>query len=167
MNKEYLKGLVDKGCSQYEIAHLEGKSQSTIQYWLKKFGFKTRRSTRYHECQFCGKSLDKGHMYCNQNCRAKNNYYKQPNTNEYQKGRMRNRKQDLVDLKGGSCEICGYNKNLAVLSFHHKDPSEKSFPLSGRYLSGGRWENLVKEVEKCDLLCANCHLEIHHPELSR
>lgn len=64
----------------------------------------------------------------------------------------------LVDYKGGCCERCGYSKSIAVLQFHHTDPSEKDFTISGRSYS---FERLKKEVDKCILVCANCHLEIH------
>jgi len=67
-------------------------------------------------------------------------------------------KQKLVDYKGGSCEICGYCKSLRALHFHHKDPSQKDFSISGKSLS---FDKLKSEVDKCVLVCSNCHSEIH------
>ena len=66
---------------------------------------------------------------------------------------------------GGKCSRCGYCKNLSALQFHHVSPQDKSIPLDLRRLSNSRWEVLLKEARKCLLLCANCHAEIHHPEL--
>jgi hypothetical protein len=69
-------------------------------------------------------------------------------------------KKDLVEYKGGQCERCGYNKCVAAMDFHHTNPAEKDFGLSkdGHTKS---WEKLKKEADKCILVCANCHREIH------
>jgi hypothetical protein len=64
----------------------------------------------------------------------------------------------LVEYKGGCCEICGYNKCVGALSFHHKNPSEKDFNISAKSYS---YERLKNEVDKCILVCNNCHTEIH------
>jgi len=69
-------------------------------------------------------------------------------------------KRLLVEYKGGKCEKCGYNKYVEVLDFHHRDPNEKDFGISahGNTLN---LEKAKKEVDKCSLLCANCHREEH------
>jgi cytochrome c553 len=72
--------------------------------------------------------------------------------------RLRLVKQTLVDDFGGACVVCGYDRVLANLHFHHVDPATKSFPMSmgrGRSLAAYR-----AEAEKCVLVCANCHGEI-------
>ena len=63
-----------------------------------------------------------------------------------------------------SCELCGYKKNSAALHFHHMDPEEKEFSIS-QIRSSVSYEKLKKEVEKCVILCANCHAEEHNPHL--
>lgn len=68
------------------------------------------------------------------------------------------RKEELVQYKGGKCENCGYNKTNSALQFHHKNPDEKDFTIGGRNHS---FEKMKKEVDKCILVCANCHCEIH------
>lgn len=65
-----------------------------------------------------------------------------------------------VEYKGGKCEKCGYNKCLEALDFHHTDPSQKDFILSDRNLILS-WIDIKKELDKCMLVCANCHREIH------
>ena len=60
---------------------------------------------------------------------------------------------------------CGYDKNLAALSFHHEDEVEKNHQLDMRSLSNRRMEAVMREFEKCILLCANCHMETHYPDL--
>ncbi len=68
------------------------------------------------------------------------------------------KKKELVQYKGGKCEICGYNKSINVLQFHHINPEEKDFTIGSKSYS---LEKLKREVDKCILLCANCHIEIH------
>jgi hypothetical protein len=80
--------------------------------------------------------------------------------NPMQRDKMKKQKIELVTYKGGQCEICGYNKCLSVLQFHHKDPREKDFEICTK--NGCNTDILKKEVDKCLLLCANCHLELHH-----
>lgn len=75
-------------------------------------------------------------------------------------------KLDLVKLCGGKCIKCGYNKNLAAFDFHHRDPSKKIFEVKMKNLVGAWTEDeVLEEVLKCDLLCANCHRETHSPYL--
>ena len=72
-------------------------------------------------------------------------------------------KQEAVKRRGGKCEICGYNKCLDALQFHHLNPDEKNFGLAQDGITHS-WEEYLKETEKCILVCANCHAEIHWKE---
>jgi len=78
---------------------------------------------------------------------------------EFVTERRRRVKRILVEEAGGRCRICGYDRYPGALQFHHLDPSTKSFALSvqgvARSLSKAR-----AEVEKCALICANCHAEV-------
>ncbi len=76
-----------------------------------------------------------------------------------QRRRRVERKQRLVEIRGGRCEDCGYDTSTAALEFHHRDSKTKEFGL-GNF--NGSWERLVAEAAKCDLLCANCHRRRHH-----
>ena len=69
------------------------------------------------------------------------------------------RKKDLVAYKGGVCMRCGFNKFVEALCFHHRNPSLKKFTINQNY--NRAWIKLLEEVDKCDLLCLNCHAEIH------
>lgn len=69
-------------------------------------------------------------------------------------------KQMAVELKGGKCQICGYKKYVGALDFHHIDEKSKEFGLGSGGLTRS-WVRTKKEVEKCILVCANCHREIH------
>ena len=71
----------------------------------------------------------------------------------------KNLKLQAVAYKGGECQRCGYKKCIAALEFHHRDPSQKSFDLGTRGLTRG-WGEIKEELDKTDLLCANCHREV-------
>jgi len=73
------------------------------------------------------------------------------------------RKMKIVEYMGGGCEICGYNKYYGALEMHHEDPSKKEYGM--REMRSMAWEKIVKEMEKCILLCANCHREAHAQNL--
>jgi hypothetical protein len=78
-----------------------------------------------------------------------------------QKLRWIHRKKKAIDLLGGKCSICGYRKNFSVMHFHHIDPTQKEYDWKKiRQLA---WGKLIKELQKCVLLCSNCHGEIHNP----
>jgi protein-arginine kinase activator protein McsA len=68
-------------------------------------------------------------------------------------------KTEAIRLKGGKCADCGWNGNIAAFQFHHRDPSEKRFTISSNPKVS--WEKYWEEIEKCDLLCANCHMIRH------
>ena len=79
--------------------------------------------------------------------------------NEHSKNHKAKRKQRAIEYAGGSCEVCGYDKCPTALEFHHRDPSEKEFSIG--HLISLRWSRLQIELDKCQLLCANCHRELH------
>jgi 5-methylcytosine-specific restriction endonuclease McrA len=74
--------------------------------------------------------------------------------------RRRKLKEMLVEYKGGKCQLCGYDKYAGAFDLHHLDPKEKEFGLSVRGLTRS-WEKLKAEADKCILICANCHREVH------
>lgn len=74
--------------------------------------------------------------------------------------RRRKLKQMLVEYKGGKCVICGYDGYPGAFDLHHKGDSPKSFGLSMNGITRS-WEKIKAEADKCVLLCANCHREVH------
>jgi len=64
------------------------------------------------------------------------------------------------EYKGGKCMICGYGKCPDALDFHHRNPKDKEFALSDGGLTRS-WDRVKKEIDKCVLICANCHREVH------
>lgn len=98
-------------------------------------------------CLVCGDRYNAGHgAYVDtcQSCRG-----------VHQRKRLKLR---AVEHMGGRCQRCGYSRCAAALHFHHRNPNEKEFTFANYSRS---WERLRTEIEKCELLCANCHTEVH------
>lgn len=87
-----------------------------------------------------------------------------PNNVINQKIRGIKRKYSAILDRGGKCECCGYNKNLSALEFHHRNPEEKSFGIDIKAFANTNIGKLKEELDKCDLLCSNCHKELHNPD---
>jgi 5-methylcytosine-specific restriction endonuclease McrA len=87
----------------------------------------------------------------------KNKQLKSHYTNLKLRIRYRKQKQIYVDYKGGCCQVCGYNKCLGALEFHHTNPTQKDFVISSKH----KIKNINNELDKCILLCSNCHREEH------
>ena len=172
MNEQLLKQLVDKKLSLREISEETGKSYTSIRYWLKKFGLKTEiekynkgghanktKSWRKQDsCEKCGET-DPDRFYKRRN---RNTNYSRCKTchNKEQIERYRDYKKKAVEYKGGKCECCGYNKCMAALDFHHVDSSEKD--SNWKKMRAWKFEKVKKELDKCRLVCRNCHAEIHY-----
>lgn len=69
-------------------------------------------------------------------------------------------KERVVYVMGESCQLCGYNKCNKALELHHINPKEKESSISGNLLNNS-WDKLCGELQKCILLCSNCHKEVH------
>lgn len=77
--------------------------------------------------------------------------------------RRKKLKESCINYKGGKCIKCGYNKCIAALEFHHLDPTQKDFEITNSVTSWNKHKNkLILELDKCILVCANCHREIHY-----
>ena len=66
-----------------------------------------------------------------------------------------------IEYKGGVCTVCGLKydgTNGAIFDFHHVDQTQKEFVISRM---SRKWESLKPELDKCDLVCANCHRVYH------
>lgn len=123
-------------------------------------------------CLNCEKKL-KGlqKKYCSKKCKQsfsisiKRNRFKENTGLSLQSSKGIIKKLELIKEFGGGCSICGYNKNISALEFHHIDPLVKSFTLDLRTLSNRSDIEIKKELNKCILICSNCHQELHYPHL--
>lgn len=82
-----------------------------------------------------------------------------------QRRRRRKIQDQILEYKGGGCQICRYDRCKRALSYHHLDPSQKDFTIGSAECRS--WDSIRAELDKCILVCNNCHMEIHeglHPE---
>lgn len=99
-----------------------------------------------------------------------NEFYKRRKTNLHSwckkclnkdsKVRQKQIKEQAVAYKGGSCFICGLIDDICVYDFHHRDSTKKGYGIATRGLKN--FEFHKTELDKCDLLCANCHRKVHN-----
>jgi transposase-like protein len=168
--RDELEELVEAGMSIAQIAEAVGRSKATVRHWLGKYGLRTRGprgarsrdaarearegglSTAMLPCPRHGNSLHvrepRGYFRC-KSCRR-----------EAVVRRRRRAKETLVAEGGGCCRLCGYDRCVAALAFHHLDPSRKEFGLARR--GAHSIEAQRAEVRKCILLCSNCHAEVEN-----
>lgn len=152
---------INEGLSTHKIAKKENISQSTVRYWLKKFNLKTKGFDKdFKICPRCNEKKDRKDFYSKRNKDGYSTYCK-PCTTEQTLERSRNFKIKCVEYKGGKCEKCDYDKCIECLEFHHLDPSEKDFTIS-KMRTYSFDEKIKKELDKCNLLCRNCHGEAHY-----
>ncbi len=118
------------------------------------------------KCKNCAETKDASEFYParqiskkGQVCNYRDSYCK-PCRNEYSTERRRNIKRLAVDYLGGACTDCGLKTDKTeVYDFHHIDPSQKDFAISQNSKS---FETIKLELDKCVLLCANCHRLRHY-----
>lgn len=159
--RERLEELVAGDLTIRAIADELERSPTTVRYWMKRYGLRTTdaarsRSGRYArrsfgECAAHGRThfiLRRDGTTSCARCRA-------ASVSEWR----RRAKRQLVAEAGGRCVLCGYDRCVAALEFHHRDPRQKRFSLGGRGLSRAM-ADLREEARKCVLLCSNCHAEV-------
>lgn len=115
------------------------------------------------ECKVCKTLIVASKTFCSKDCysigrskkvrsiHSKSNY-------AHVKSFRKKIKKLAVEYKGGKCEKCGYSKCITALEFHHLDPGVKDFSTSGVSKS---FDVIRLELDKCIMLCANCHREEH------
>ncbi len=170
MEKNKLESLIELDYSQREIANKLNCSQSSIKYWLRKYNLKTKPK-QYNKkngveklCPKCKTNKPIGEFYKRTNRNDVGGYCKKC-SNLYHSNRVKEVKIKMIDYKGNQCEDCGLkhkNTHYSVFEFHHLNPKEKD-PNFGR-IKYQSWDNIKNELDKCALLCANCH-RIRHAEI--
>jgi transposase len=160
--KAELETMIAGGMSIAQIAPRVDRSKATVRHWLTDYGLRTRTS------EMRRRTADKPnrivltcprHGETNFQHRSEGGYRCLKCRSESVAKRRRRVKQILVEEAGGACWICGYDRCIAALEFHHIDRADKRFSLSER----GVARSLARarsEASKCALLCANCHAEV-------
>ena len=82
--------------------------------------------------------------------------------NNRTRGLAQSIKEKAVTYKGGRCEDCKHSFPVCVYDFHHLDPSQKDFKISGQGVRHIKWDKIKRELDKCALLCSNCHRLRHY-----
>jgi len=115
----------------------------------------SQEAAKKYICRHCKEETDdfyssdiKKSVYICKKCKAKQNKILRDNI-----------KRKCVEYKGGKCFVCGYNKFQGSLDFHHVNPKDKDFGIAT--VKCNSFESLKQELDKCVLLCKNCHCEVH------
>jgi hypothetical protein len=166
LSRERLEALVQAGATLEAIAGELDSSPSTVRYWITRYGLPHPYRVRRDDIE---QALRAGARTIQRRCKR----HGETDFVVENSGRTRCRlcrmdrvaawrrraKQALVREAGGRCQLCGYDRCMAALEFHHLDPDQKSFALSLRGVTRSL-DALRAEAAKCALLCANCHAEV-------
>ena len=173
-HKDKIIALLKAGTPYSKICQQLGCAKSTVSFHAKNIGLGkplAEPSSPARLCKKCGKLTPYGRVFCSEECKNKAKKPKiglsySEKSEQYKKSRRRSvknwqQKQTMMakDYLGGCCSLCGYNKCTSALEFHHIDPSNKEYEIAAKNKS---FENMKSELDKCVLLCANCHREAHH-----
>lgn len=166
IERDRLDVLVDKGMTIAEIAAEVGSSKGTVRHWMRKYGLRTMASQRVQTMRRAKEhGISEIDLVCPIHGQAKfvveaRGYYRCTRCRSRAVSKRRRKvKQILVDEAGGRCWLCGYDRYLGALEFHHLNPEEKRLAIS----YNGVTQSLVvlrEEAAKCVLLCSNCHAEV-------
>jgi transposase-like protein len=160
-----LRALVSAHYSIRDIAESVERSTATVRHWLAKLNLETKPCQHSPAAQRAAEAGDaEPTLYCSihgitRHVRRDKGYRCAQCRSGHVTERRRRVKRLLLDEAGGACLLCGYDRCIAALHFHHLDPSAKSFALGVT----GVTRSLVAaraEASKCVLLCANCHAEV-------
>jgi len=168
LTRHQLERLIGEGLAIREIASRTQRSPSTVRYWLRKHGLETHPGRRraYSITQSkCANGARRVVLRCDHHGevvhkrRSDGGYRCMKCAQEAVLKRRRKVKRLLVREAGGCCSLCGYDRHVAALEFHHVDPGAKAFGLSLHGITRSL-EQLRAEAAKCVLLCSNCHAEV-------
>lgn len=147
IDENSIRSLINSGHSKKDIATILNIGYSTI----KKHSVNIKKPKKEYKCKICNNTNE-------------NNFYKSKKHwckkcwNTYTHQKTTDKFIEYMNNRGGAkCQRCGYDKCSAALEFHHRNPLEKDPTWS----KGWKLEKLSKELDKCDILCANCHREVH------
>lgn len=168
IERERLEALVHQGLTVGEIADALGLSKGTIRHWMRVYALRTARA-RGERVKIAKVAKEAGLLMVTMSCRHHGETDFVLEGRGYDRCRRRRAeavvrhrqklKAVLVQEAGGRCCVCGYDRFLGALEFHHLDPSQKRLALSGQGVTYSL-ERLRAEARKCVLVCANCHAEV-------
>ncbi len=168
IEREQLEELVQAGMTIAEIAAVVGLSKATVRHWLKRYSLRTEATQRRAAAR---EARADGMLTIGRRCPSHGEtefviegrgYYRCKRCrNESITDHRRRLKRRLVEEAGGRCALCGYDRCIAALEFHHLDPVEKRLGISAGGLTLSL-DVLQAEAAKCVLICSNCHAEVEN-----
>ena len=161
MERSILKPLIERGLGIRPIAEILETSPTNVRYWARKHGLQLQHKPfgrgyippkSPYRCGQCGET-NPAKFYGNKRtmCGSCHNAY---NTKQGQDKRLR----AIMEL-GGKCQACGFDRYPCSLDLHHRDSRTKA--PNFRSIRGWSWERILAELQKCVLLCKNCHAALH------
>ena len=144
--RENLGGRIVNGDEEFIIKLQDFYNNNTAEETAKEFGISRTTVIKY---------VDNKRVELTKEKKREKNY------NRVKSFRQKT-KEKAIEYKGGKCEKCGYDKCCWAFEFHHIDSNEKDFGISS--YSTLAWSKIKKELDKCIMLCANCHRELHYEE---
>ena len=166
LERDRLEELVEQGLTVREIAAAVDRCPATVRHWIGRYGLTLWRAQLRAEARA---AREVGQRTLRRECvhhgwgdfwLERSGYFRCVRCRWERVSRRRKRvKEILVEEAGGRCVLCGYDRSLAALEFHHLDPDTKAFGLA----TGGLTRSLDacrEEARKCVLLCSNCHAEV-------
>jgi predicted DNA-binding protein YlxM (UPF0122 family) len=161
-NEKEVIEMYENGKSPSEIASVLGVCRRSIYRLIKREKLELRKPKKgivnreAGVCECCGKTFKQLQNKIRNKCNSCNTAIR----------RIR-LKIKCLDYKGGICSHCGLkSEDISVYDFHHLDPKEKDFDLSITSIASKSWEEVKTELDKCILLCSNCH-RIEHSQYKR
>jgi transposase len=167
-DREHLERLVAEGATLREIANALDRSIATVRHWLRCW--EIERSDCRRKPPLPPDAPREVEMTCPRHGATAfrldgRGTYRCPRCAQDRVAERRRKvKRILVAEAGGQCRMCGYDRCVAALQFHHLDPHGKRFALSDQGVTRGL-ERAREEARKCLLLCANCHAEVESGHL--
>lgn len=174
MEKKTLENLLNQGLSLNKISKKLNKSLTTIRYWSDKYNLKSSHSTFKERKKFNHLTNTKICVKCKIEKDSSFFYKKNKNYshsfckecfNQYCSERWINKKIESIIYKGSECVDCHIsypNEPYVIFEFHHLDPKTKDLDWSEMRLQ--KQETIITELDKCVLLCSNCHKKRHHQD---
>ena len=168
LGREELERLIRLGLSAHAIAGDLHVSVSTVRHWLRRYDLRTKPAIRREQVRAMTERANgaaRSTLECPRHGAVE--FFRRPDHGyrctechkEAVVPRRRRVKRILAEEVGGCCGICGYDRYIGALHFHHLDPTKKSFGVSVRGVTRSL-EALRGEASKCVLLCSNCHAEV-------
>jgi transposase len=169
VDQRRLEELVASGMTIAQLASELGRSKATVRHWLRQYDLRTLNALGRRAPEVAQAAKEAGLLNALMTCQRHGEsefsiegrgYYRCKRCrSEAVTKRRRKVKAILVAEAGGRCVICGYDRYLGALAFHHLDPVQKRLHVSADG-NGYALDTLGAEATKCVVLCANCHAEV-------